>query len=283
MHVLRRFAPVFAVLALLATPWPAAAWGIKAHRIVADLAERDLRPEARAQVQALLAGEPDPTLPGIANWADELRENDPVRGKATARWHYINFPREACEYVPARDCADGQCVVGAINRQFLVLADTARPVAERREALKFLVHFVGDVHQPLHAANGDDLGGNLHQLQIDGEGWNLHGVWDRLVVAQRGLEPPAYADWLRAQPPLPYDSTRRSDRPAVDWAIESCRIARSEGFYPPKGNLQPGYLARQQPVADLRMRQAGQRLADMLNFALAPARRVVAEPAASKP
>ena len=265
------FFPLFAALALLFASGPALAWGVKAHRIVADLAARDLTPAARGQVQALLAGEPDPTLPGIANWADELRENDAVRGRATAPWHYLNFPRRQGEYVPARDCPDGNCVVAAIERQRTTLVDASRPLAERREALKFLVHFVGDVHQPLHAAFADDLGGNRHQLHFAEEGTNLHKVWDRTLVAQRGLEAPAYADFLHAQPTLPRDRTRRCPRAVEHWAVESCLIASRPDFYPPTGNLDPGYLLRQQPVADRRLREAARRLARVLNESLAPA------------
>jgi hypothetical protein len=274
----RRFLAVLAGLALLAAPVPAPAWGAKGHRVVALLAERDLRPEARAQVQALLAGEPEPTLAGVSNWADELRDGDDPRGRATAALHYLNFPRGDCMYVPARDCPDGRCLVAAINRQFLVLSDAARPVAERREALKFLVHFVGDAHQPLHAGHADDLGGNRHQLQVAGEGSNLHAVWDRVLPAHRGHAPAAYASWLSAQSPLPPDPTRRSDRPAVDWVQESCRLVQAPGFYPKTGKLAPAYLDTQLPVAEQRLRQAGRRLADMLNFALARPR-----PAAGTP
>jgi hypothetical protein len=133
------------------------------------------------------------------------------------------------------------------------------------------------VHQPLHAGRGEDWGGNKVQLNYRGEGWNLHSVWDRLLPARRGLDPAAHADFLRAQPPLPLDATRRSDRPAVDWAVESCRIVESPGFYPVGHTLPDAYLDAQLPVAELRLRLAAQRLADMLNDALA--RPVAQEPA----
>jgi hypothetical protein len=260
---------LFALLLCLVAA-PAGAWGARAHRIVAELADRQLRPEVRAQVAQLLATEAEPTLAGVANWADDLREHDEVRGRATARWHFVNFPRGDCTYVPPRDCPDGQCLVGAINRQLQVLGDAARPAEERAEALKFLVHFVADAHQPLHAGRADDRGGNLYQLQWAGEGWNLHGVWDRLVVSRRGLDPHAYADWLQAQPALPLDAARRSDRPVVDWILESCRIAQAPGFYPHGHVLAAAYLDAQQPVAERRLREAGQRLAGLLNRALSP-------------
>ncbi|MGH8029062.1 MAG: S1/P1 nuclease [Arenimonas sp.] len=265
----RLFFPALAALAFLIGPGAAAAWGSKAHRVVANLAQDQLAPEAAAEVARLLAGEPDPSLVGIAYWADEQREAGTPLGRETAQWHYVNFADATCEYVPARDCPDGHCVVGEINRQLEILGNTGRTVAERAQALKFLVHLVGDVHQPLHAGRGSDWGGNKVQLSYRDEGWNLHSVWDRLLPARRGLDPAAHADLLRAHPQLAPDPTFRSDRRAVDWAVESCRIVESPGFYPAGHKLADAYLDAQLPVAELRLRQAGQRLADMLNYALA--------------
>lgn len=253
---------------LLAFPTIAGAWGAHGHRIVGHLATAELSPAARAGVARLLAGEADPTLAGVATWADELRDTDPVLEKATARWHFINFPRDQCQYVPPRDCPDGKCVVAAINRNFLILSDRGRSDAERRQALKFLVHFVGDVHQPLHAGDRPDRGGNDYQVNYRGEGWNLHSVWDKLIVRSRGLEPVAYAAALRRQPPLPRDPTRTSQTPALDWTLESCRLVQRGGLYPAKHVIDDAYLAAHRPLVEQRLRQAGSRLAAMLNYAL---------------
>jgi hypothetical protein len=266
---LRMILPTVAALACLLGPAPAAAWGNKAHRVVARLAQDQLRPEVAATVARLLAGEPDPTLAGVAYWADEQREQKTELGKQTGEWHYLNFADATCTYVPARDCPDGKCVVAAINRQLGLVRDAALPDAERAQALKFLVHLVGDVHQPLHAGRGDDWGGNKVQLSYRDEGWNLHSVWDRLLPARRGLDPAAHADFLRAQAPLPSDPTRGSDRRVIDWAVESCRIVESPGFYPVGHKLPDAYLNAHLPIAEMRLRWAGQRLADLLNEALA--------------
>jgi nuclease S1 len=276
-----------ASLLLLATlaclPGPATAWGAKAHRVVGELAQRQLAPEARAEVARLLAGEADPTLGGIAYWADEQREAGTDLGKRSAAWHYVNFRDHRCEYAPARDCADGECIVAAINRERAVLADATRPDAERAQALKFVVHLVGDVHQPLHAGRGDDWGGNKVQLRWTEngkeEGTNLHSAWDRIIPVRRGLPVRAHADWLMAQPALPADPTRRSDRRATDWAVESCGIVEGAGFYPTGRTLTNAYVDAQQAIAERRLRQAGRRLADMLNEALARPAVVDPEPA----
>ncbi|HMB43756.1 MAG TPA: S1/P1 nuclease, partial [Luteimonas sp.] len=218
------------------------AFGPLGHRIVGQLAERQLTPTAIAQVKQLLADEPESSLAGVSDWADQLRDTDPDRGKQTARWHYINFPRGDCAYAPARDCPDGNCVIAAINRNFLALADRSRSNAERAEALKFLVHFVADVHQPLHAGYKDDRGGNDFQISYKGAGWNLHSVWDSLIIDRRHLDDATYTATLMKMSPLPPDDTRHSDRPAVMWAQESCRVVQQSDLYPATHILTDAYL-----------------------------------------
>ena len=243
------------------------AWGRDGHAVVGALAERQLRPAAKAEVARLLAGEPDPTLAGVASWADDMRAAEGP-GKS-APLHYVNFRSHDCSYVPARDCPDGNCVIAAINRNFLILSDRARPDAERRDALKYLVHFVGDVHQPLHSTPRDDKGGGDFQVNYQGTGSNLHKVWDGMIIDRRKSTPADYASALASQPALAADATRRSDLPAVDWALESCRIVRDGNLYPSGHVVDDAYLDRQVPTVDLRLRLAGNRLADMLNSALA--------------
>jgi len=261
---------------LLALPAAALAWGQPAHRLVAELAEARLRPAARAEALRLLGTEGAASLADVSGWADEVREAGGARARSTRRWHFVNFQGGGCEYAPARDCPDGDCVVAAINREFLRLADRRRPDAERTEALKFLVHLVGDVHQPLHASPIDDKGGNDFQVGWHGKGRNLHAVWDALIIdraLQAGsLDEAGYLRQLQSATPLPPDPTRRSDRPAVDWARESCRVVQDEAIYPPTHVIGDDYLDAQRPKVERQLRLAGARLADMLNFALDPAR-----------
>ena len=272
-----RFAPpclaLLAFAAALAPP-PAAAWGRPAHRLVAALAQAHLRPGARAEVDRLLAGEPQPNLPGVSAWADELRQDGSEAGRRSKRWHYVDFGGPDCEYVPARDCANGDCVVAAINREFEHLADRRLADAERAQALKFLVHFVADVHQPLHASPVPDMGGLQFQANWKGEGDNLHKVWDvrllRGAMASAQLDEAGYVRRLQALAPLPADPTRGSDRPAVEWAQESCRVVRDGALYPTSHVLGDDYLHAHQAQMDQQLRRAGARLADMLNLALDP-------------
>lgn len=258
-------AAALGIAALL--PAPVAAWGFDGHRIVGMLAESELSPAARAEVQRLLAGEPDPSLAGVSTWADTLRD-DPA-WRHTGRWHWVNLPRtDPCTYMAARDCPDGDCVVGAIAAQRAILADRSRSDAKRRDALKFLTHFVGDVHQPFHAGFGFDRGGNQTQLRLDREGWNLHSLWDSAMVKHAGLEPAAYARQLRGGPALPTDGTSALARPEERWALESCQAIHDNGLYPARRTVGSGYLEQHRPLAETRLRQAGTRLAALLETAL---------------
>lgn len=258
---------LIATLLILAFATQALAWSRDGHAIVGSLAERQLHPAARAEVARLLAGEAVPSLAGVAGWADEVREAE--RTGKSAPWHYVNFKGGDCTYVPARDCPDGKCVIAAINRNFLVLSDGTRPDAERRDALKYLVHFVGDVHQPLHSTPRDDKGGGDFQVNYRGKGSNLHKVWDRLILERKNATPADHANLLANQPALAPDASRRSDRPAVDWAVESCRIVLDGNLYPSSHVVDDAYLDRHAPLAEQRLRMAGDRLADLINRALA--------------
>lgn len=256
------------VLALVLLPATVSAWGPLGHRLVADLAWEDLTPKTRSAIQELLRGEPDRTLPGIANWADTLRETDPDLGKRSAKWHYVNIGEEDCNYDAGRDCPNGNCVVEAIREQTAILADRTRPQAERVQALKFVVHFVGDVHQPLHAGYARDKGGNDLQVNLNGRGTNLHSLWDSGLLNTARLDEAAYLKRLQALP-LAVPSKRPALPPdAARWAEASCQVVKEDGFYPERAKLDASYAERWRPVAEERLRAGGSQLAAVLNGAL---------------
>ena len=263
----------------------ALAWSALGHRLTGELAERHLDPVAAAEVARLLAGEEDPSLSGVAYWADALRNTDPERFEATAKWHYVNYPRDRCEYEAARDCPGGDCVIGAIERNHAILADRARPLEARRDALKFLVHFVGDAHQPMHAGNRGDLGGNRFQVSlhtdlqpeayarkhyVDGVmGTNLHAIWDYYILGTEGLGLDRYADRLDALPWPPEGTPNGTPVVApVAWAFESCNLLDSRDIYPSDHTMGEAYLDRMRPLAEQRVRQGAWRLAQLLNATL---------------
>ncbi|SEJ04929.1 S1/P1 nuclease [Frateuria terrea] len=261
---LRRFAVLLLACFLLVPD--ARAWGPEGHRIVADLAQRHLSPTAEAQVERLLAPEHTRRLADVANWADDIQDDPSQQAlwKATRGLHYINFRDRRCDYQPPRDCRNDRCVVGGLQHYVALLGDRSQSDAVRREALKFVVHFIGDVHQPLHAGYRDDKGGNTYQVQFQDQGSNLHRVWDSGMLRTRGLDWRDYAQQLDARGPVALPPA--ADKPFVAWAEESCRLSRD--IYPDGHTVDAGYVRAQLPLAERRLREAGRRLAEVLNRTL---------------
>ena len=252
-------------------PLPALAWGSQGHRLVALVADTRLTPATRAEVDRLLAGEADPTLAAIAPWADNLRASDPDLGKRSAAWHYVNIGEDDCHYEIARNCPDGNCVVEALTRQSAILADATRPLAERQQALKFVVHFAGDIHQPMHAGYAHDKGGNDFQVHHAGRGTNLHSLWDSGMMYPLGLSDAQYLERLLVLPAPSADTLPLPARGPAPWAEASCRIAVQAGVYPRKRTISTSYVNTWRPVAEANLRLAGERLAVLLNTLLDPA------------
>ncbi len=238
--------------ALVATPHQAHAWGANGHRLIAELAEAKLPAATRAKVQELLKLEPGATLVSIATWADE------TRSPSTAAWHYVNFARGGdCTYEQPRDCPEGKCVVEALERNLAVLA-SAQPAEERLTALKWVVHLVGDVHQPLHAGFADDKGGNLFQLRAFNRGTNLHSLWDGGVI----LNWPGGEEQLRAA--VTTAAAPQAVGEPSEWASEACRVAAAPDFYPEERMVPDSYFERWRPVIAERLNAAAARLAVLL-------------------
>ena len=208
------------------------AWGQEGHRIIAAIAESRLQKHAAEGVRELLG---NGGLSSVANWADEIRKDRPE----TALWHFVDIPRDRQEYDPTRDCAlplKGDCVVAAIERYRVILADLSRSKHDRAEALKFLIHLVGDVHQPLHCLQ-DHVGGTPLDVLFYGERinpfsekpWNLHAVWDTGLIQHAGLGEEDYNrtlnDWLKRQP-----VEDLQDGTARKWALESNQAAMTYAY-----------------------------------------------------
>ena len=261
------FSSLVLVTALVLLPVPAQAWGLLGHRLVALLAWDDLTPDTRRRIDALLQGEPDPTLAGIAGWADDLRKNDPVLGRQSANWHFVNLGEDDCVYSQRRDCPGGNCVVEAIRAQTAILADPARTRAERLQALKFVVHFVGDAHQPLHAGYARDKGGNDAQINWNGRGTNLHTLWDSRMLLSTGRSEADHLQRLRTLP-RPALGASALPPPAAEWAEHSCRVATGPGVYPGRARLDQRYVDQHLPIVERQLRAGGTALAAVLNQAL---------------
>ena len=264
----RTLAVMLLIGALLAVmPGPAGAWGRLGHRASARLAESRLSAQARAVVRDLL--EPGESLADASTWADEHSRE--IRGSAA--WHYVNVPISASRY-DARDHARRPCVVTKIAEFRAVLADRDAPRARRREALRFFVHLVQDLHQPLHVADHGDRGGNALQLRYGRyETTNLHQVWDSGLFRWRYRQ--------HAEATLVRDVTALADRPesrnwtrgrVEDWANESLELGRRAYRVPGTDRslrqgdeIGPDYVDANFPRAVERVAQSGVRLAAMLN------------------
>ena len=284
-RLVRRLAIVLALLGMgFGFARPALAWGEQGHRLIADIAQANVSPRTAAAIAQLLRAEQGLTTPAChvtslsdaAVWPDCLR-GDPERWRYTFAWHYQGGPVCAAGFDPHAHCPGGNCITAQIERDRAVLANRARPAAERLAALAFLAHFVGDIHMPLHAADNHDRGGNDVIASWPGhpEG-NLHQLWDGTMAAR------AIAT---ARVPLvrvysAEERARLAGGGVGDWARESWDIARGV-VYPEAFGRQlcgahgagPVEISLAQidaaaPVARRRLVQAGLRLARVLDEAL---------------
>ena len=178
-----------ALVLMFAPLAPAQAYWEYGHETVAQIAQANMSPMARANMQRLLRAAPMLGTPkcamrnigDVSVWADCIK-GDRVRWGYTNSWHYQNV--DICKPFDLKSaCADGNCVSVQIDRNFALLANKSLPAHVRLEALAFLVHFVGDIHQPLHAGDRSDRGGNdLKTTYGVMPGYNLHSVWDGLLA-----------------------------------------------------------------------------------------------------
>ena len=277
----------FAWLGLVGISTPALAWGPEGHAIVADVAEAHLTPSTKAQIAELLALEGHAHLDEVSSWADAVRS----QRRETAHWHYVDIPLEADGFDAARDCPSDDCVVAKLVEYTKAFADKSAAPAARLEALKWVVHFVGDIHQPLHAEDHDDKGGNTVRLSFFGKETNLHAIWDGGIIEHAlglGLGPNYSFDHGTVQIDAqkldaainasdratwaPVGMTGHLTQMATSWANESHALARSVAYaYLPAGRSDgwsDAYEQKTWPVVEAQLEHAGVRLAALLNEAL---------------
>lgn len=271
-------------LVLLALPWlcgPALAWNAAGHRLVVLMAEPELTPAARAALQPLLGGE---RLVDAAVWLDEEKDVLAARMPGSRRWHYDARP--LCEPAtgPARWCRGGHCASEQLRRHLAVLADGDADPEARRFALRVVLHLVADVHQPLHAANDDDGGGNDRPVTWPGVKrpvtTSLHAAWDGGLWrdALRGQDERQLARrWWNDTPAAERAAWRAGDVSA--WLEESHALARGEAYGALPGwrcgaeaaapaPLDEAYLLQARARVRQQLVKAAVRLADLLNRTL---------------
>ncbi len=267
-----------ATVALLFAPALASAWGAAGHQAVGEIASHYLTPEAEAKLQGVLSAAGYDSLAEAGYWADahaRLFE----RYREYGRRHYVNVDPTAQRVDLDRDCPE-DCILAALEVLAAGFRETGRATGARGDDLRFLVHFVEDLHQPLHVSHPDDRGGNETPVSLFGREMNLHWAWDGGLIDRR------LADYGERQG-VGWRSDRRWERWAydlrleigpeeirawtatldpVDWAEESLRLARRYTFeVEPGAALDESYYEETIPVVEERVKVAGVRLASLLN------------------
>ncbi len=278
---------VGALLLCVATPrsW---AWGREGHRLTALVAEAYLTPEAKAEIYELLRADstsPE-TLADIASWADDYRSQHPE----TAGWHFVDIPKSEAKFDRNRDCpvsaSDSKspwrdCVTDRILYFEGQLADASLSPQDRAIALKFVVHLIGDVHQPFHAL-GDERGGNRIAVNFMGSNicdtskCNLHGVWDYTIIDWEGLSEKKYTDRLLQEIKDNQWEKMNGGEPTT-WANVSHHYA-VEAMVPNGALLTHEYVTEEAKVVDAELALGGLRLARVLNRILGAADAPAAQP-----
>ena len=264
--VLRRFVFLLATVLTGLVCSPANAWWDVGHRQVCERAVAHTQPATRAAIADLL----DAPLGELCSWADEIKGQRPE----TRQWHYLNAPPDTLSIgkVPRPDGGD---IITALNEQIHRLKHG--PASQRREALLWVGHLIGDLHQPLHVGYASDLGGNTYRLALPEdlglqlhekrERVSMHAVWDGLILRYPG-PPPAAATATPIERPL-------LEHPEVEimaWADETLAVLNDPNVHYRHGTrlqtLTSHYLVSNRPAVDRQIRRAAARLAAVLDWAI---------------
>lgn len=248
------------VFILTLIPAPALAWGKTGHRVVGQLAHAHLSSKARSAVKRILGTE---TMAEASNWPDFMKSDpSPFWQKTASPWHYVTLPGSKT-YDQVEAPPEGDAIT-ALDRFSATLRNRKASPDDKRMALCFIIHIVGDLAQPLHNGNGNDRGGNDLKVTWFGKPTNLHSVWDSLLVDDEQLSFSEMAAWLNARITLADVKAWSSADPKV-WMADSV-IVRDQ-VYPPSGDTALGYryVYENTPRMELQLEKGGVRLASYLN------------------
>jgi hypothetical protein len=232
-------------------------WGPTGHRATGEIASRYLSNKAKRQIDALLNGQ---SLAMVSTYADEIKSDD--RYQEFGPWHYVNFPFDSnYEAHPKSEKGD---IYVAINRCISILKDTKSSETDRVFYLKMLVHFIGDLHQPLHIGIEDDRGGNRFQVQWFDEGTNLHTVWDSEIIETYNM---SYTELAENCERLSKEEIKEIQAGTVrDWMYESRELCLEVYKNTKSGeNLKYRYMYEYSGIVRSQLQKGGIRLAKILN------------------
>lgn len=269
------------------------AWGDDGHEVIALIAYAHLEPAVQTKIKALLAADPDPLtahdIAAAATWPDKLRDvNENGARQATRQWHFVDIEIDAPDLdracfghpslppgTPASKGPAQDCVVDKIQQFAAELASPATGPEEQIVALKFLLHFVGDLHQPLHAADSHDRGGNDKRVSTGGlKAGTLHHYWDTTFVDLLGPNVSRIAADLNEHI-SEHDLRVWAQGEPSDWAVDSFTVAKDDAYGRlPSPNargsfrLPDDYLTMARRDVAIQLSKAGVRLAVLLNKVL---------------
>jgi hypothetical protein len=251
---------------------PVFAWGQTGHKLICAVAEKNFTPKAHAFVKEVLEygefldNDSQMTFVEACLWADESRFTTHT---GSYEQHFINIPAGANRVSLARDCAALDCIVVGIQRNLVYLKNPAsgkREQARKAAALRFLGHFVGDLHQPLHVSHAEDWGGNKIKVSFRKKQTNLHGLWDTVLLEAAGLAYPDSVEWLASQ------QTDIGSRNVLEWMNESFRFAEKKAYLDTDGEpismaavISEDYFLRSKPIIQQRLLLSAHRLAYLIN------------------
>ncbi|OYY71571.1 S1/P1 nuclease [Sphingomonas sp. 28-63-12] len=274
---------ILAAALSLALHAPAQAYGQFGHETIARIAMANIVPQTRARVAALLARSaalatpacPARTIEQLSIWPDCIRGLGP-RFSYTASWHYQNV--DICRPFDLKSaCRDGNCVSAQVDRAVKLLKDNTLPIAERVQALAFLVHFTGDLHMPLHGGDHHDLGGNQVKAAYGvyaPDRLNLHSIWDGALAERAITTGPSLVRRYSAA-----EAAQIEAGTTEDWSREAWAVSRDVAYPsaigdqpcttppPARAKLDDATIERLIPIARLQVERAGLRLARLLDEA----------------
>ncbi|NOT51034.1 MAG: S1/P1 nuclease [Chitinophagaceae bacterium] len=252
-------------IGLLFAPLSAFCWGVTGHRVVAEIAERHLSKKAKKGLKGLIGRE---NLAMWANWPDFIKSDTTGTWAMASKWHYVNIPGNLSKevFVDSLRNLKGENLYTQIKAMTDQLKDESLTAEKRQIALRFLLHFVGDLHQPLHVGRAEDLGGNRINVSWFDKATNLHSVWDNSLVE---FQQYSYTEYATVLDIVSEEQIAEWQNSALeDWFYDSYVLANKVyASVPADGKLGYKYNYIFQKDLDQQLLKGGVRLAKMLNEA----------------